>query len=72
MSFVFTMLIALVGNAWPITWWAFTFIGTITLGGIDHFYIGLQFKRMLNKLKDMGIEVSLATLLEVCEDIIPE
>lgn len=72
MSFGMALIIALFGNAWPITWWAFAFIGTITAGGIDHFYIGLRFKRMLNRLKDIGIVISLATLLEVCEDIVPE
>ena len=71
-SFVMTLIIAMFGNAWPITWWAFAFIGIITAGGIDHFIIGLRFKRMLNRLKDIGIVISLATLLEVCEDIIPE
>lgn len=72
MSFVLTLGFALFGYAWPITYWAFAFIGTITAGGIDHFYIGLRFKRMLNRLKDIGIVISLATLLEVCEDIVPE
>ena len=72
MSFVLTLGFALFGYAWPITWWAFAFIGTITAGGIDHFIIGLRFKRMLNRLKDIGIVISLATLLEVCEDIVPE
>lgn len=72
MSFVLTLGFALFGYAWPITYWAFAFIGIITAGGIDHFIIGLRFKRMLNRLKDIGIVISLATLLEVCEDIIPE
>jgi ABC-type Fe3+-siderophore transport system permease subunit len=71
-SFIAALVIALFGNAWPITWWAFAFIGAITMGGVDHFIIGLRFKRMLRKLNDMGIVISLATLLEVCEDIIPE
>ncbi len=71
-SFIAALVIALFGNAWPITWWAFAFIGTITMGGVDHFIIGLRFKRMLRKLNGMGIVISLATLLEVCEDIIPE
>ena len=70
-SFVVVFSIAVLGQSWPITFWAFTFIGAITLGGLDHVIIGLRLKRILSILKSEGITISLPGLLELCSDITP-
>jgi hypothetical protein len=70
-SFVAVLSIALMGQSWPITFWSFAFIGTIFLGGLDHFIIGLRFRRMLNILESEGISITLSRLLELCSDISP-
>jgi hypothetical protein len=71
-SFVAVFSIALVWSSWPIAYWAFTFIGTITIGGLDHFIIGLRFRTILNILESEGININLSTLLSTCSDILPE
>jgi hypothetical protein len=71
-SFVAVFSIALVWSSWPITYWAFAFIGTITIGGLDHFIIGLRFRKILNILESEGIDISLSALLSTCSDILPE
>jgi hypothetical protein len=71
-SFIVVFSIALMGQSWPLAFWAFGFIGTIALGGLDHFIIGLGLKRILNKLESEDIKISLDTLLDICSDIIPE
>jgi hypothetical protein len=70
-SFVAVFSIAIMGQSWPIAFWAFAFIGTITLGGLDHVIIGLGLRRILNILKSEGITISLPGLLELCSDITP-
>jgi len=70
-SFIAVFSIALMGQSWPLAFWAFGFIGTITLGGLDHFVIGLGLKRILNKLESEDIKISLDTLLDTCSDITP-
>jgi hypothetical protein len=70
-SFIAVFLIALMGQSWPLAFWAFGFIGTIALGGLDHFIIGLGLKRILNKLESEDIKISLDTLLGICSDITP-
>ena len=70
-SFVVVFSIAVLGQSWPIAFWAFAFIGTITLGGLDHVIIGLGLRRILNILKSEGITISLPGLLELCSDITP-
>lgn len=56
----------------PLIIWAFTFIVTIWLGAIDHFYIGLRFKKILNELEKQNINIGLVTLLQICKNEIPE
>jgi len=70
-SFIAVLSIALMGQSWPLAFWAFGFIGTIALGGLDHFIIGLGLKKIINKLDDEGIEISLSGLLDICSDITP-
>jgi hypothetical protein len=71
LTFVAVLSMALIWSSWPITYWAFAFIGTITVGGIDHFIIGLSLKRILNKLESENIKISLESLLDICSDITP-
>ena len=69
-TFLVLFIFSFVGlSLWFITGWAFAFIGTITLGGIDHFYIGLQLKHILKKLEQKQIFISLEYLLWVCQDL---
>ena len=70
-SFIISLIVAFGGNSWPIAYWAFAFIGLITLGGIDHFLIGIKLKRILNTLDKEGISISLSTLQDICKDIMP-
>lgn len=70
-AFVITLAIAFGGNSWPLAYWAFAFIGLITLGGIDHFFIGLRLKRILKTLDKEGITIGLATLQDICRDVMP-
>jgi len=70
-SFVAVFSVALMGQSWPIALWAFAFIGTITLGGLDHFIIGLRLTKILNILESEGITINLPGLLEICSDITP-
>jgi len=71
LTFVAVLSMALIWSSWPITYWAFAFIGTITVGGVDHFIIGLNLKRILNKLESEDIKISLESLLDICSDITP-
>ena len=71
-SFVAVFSIALMGQSWPIAFWAFAFIGIITAGGLDHFIIGLRLKRIIKKLESQDIKIGLTELLETCSDIIPQ
>ena len=59
-------------SAWFIAGWAFTFIGLIWAVGIDHFIIGLRFKKMLKQLDKEGIVVGLQTLLRTCDEVLPK
>ena len=70
-SFVAVLSIALMGQSWPMAFWAFAFIGIIAAGGLDHFIIGLRLKRILKKLELQDIKIGLTELLETCSDIIP-
>jgi hypothetical protein len=56
----------------PLIVWAFTFIGIIWIGAIDHFYIGIRFKKILSELEKQNINIGLVTLLEICKNEIPE
>jgi hypothetical protein len=71
-SFIAVFSIALMGQSWPIAFWFFAFFGAITLGGIDHFVIGLRLKRIIKKLDSEGISVGLVELLDICSDIVPQ
>ena len=71
-SFVAVFSIALMGQSWPMAFWAFAFIGIITAGGLDHFIIGLRLKRILKKLESQDIKIGLTELLETCSDIISQ
>ena len=71
-TFLATLAIAFLGNSWPLAIWAFMFIGTIWLGGVDHFFIGIKLKRILNTLEQEGISISLTTLQEICKDVMPQ
>lgn len=71
-SFIAVLSIALLWSSWPLTIWAFAFIGIITAGGLDHFIIGLRLKRILKKLESQDIKIGLTELLETCSDIIPQ
>jgi hypothetical protein len=70
-SFVAVFSVALMGQSWPIAFWAFAFIGTIAIGGLDHFIIGLRLTKILNILESEGITINLPGLLELCSDITP-
>jgi hypothetical protein len=70
-SFVAVFSVALMGQSWPIAFWAFAFIGTIAIGGLDHFIIGLRLTKILNILESEGININLPGLLELCSDITP-
>ena len=70
-SFIAVLSIAILGQSWPLAIWSFVFIGTITLGGLDHVIIGLRLRRILNILKSEGITISLPGLLELCSDVAP-
>jgi len=72
MSFVAVFSLALMGQSWPLAFWAFAFIGTITIGGLDHLIIGLSFKRILNKLESEKIHLTLGGLLKICSEILPK
>ena len=71
-AFILTVFWGILGSAWPITFVGLSFIALVTAGGIDHFLIGLRFRKMLRTLAKDGIVITLATLLEVCGDILPE
>lgn len=70
-AFILCIWWAFIWSSWPIAIWAFAFIGIIWAGGIDHFIIGLRFKKMINVLKAEGIEVNLIGIQDACEDIMP-
>ena len=70
-TFVAVLSMALIWSSWPIAYWAFAFIGTIAIGGVDHFIIGLSLKRILKKLESEDIKISLESLLDICSDITP-
>jgi len=71
-SFIAVLSVALMGQSWPLTFWAFAFIGTISLGGLDHFIIGISLKRILKKLESEKIHLTLSGLLKTCSDILPK
>lgn len=71
-SFVAVFSIALMGQSWPMAFWAFAFIGILFIGGVDHFIIGLRLKKIINKLESQDIKIGLTELLETCSDIIPQ
>ncbi len=70
-GFILGTILGIVGSAWPITIVGISFIALLWLGGIDHFIIGLRFKRMLKKLDNEGISIDLTMLLKTCRDIVP-
>jgi len=70
-AFILCVYWAFVSSSWPIAIWAFSFIGLIWAGGIDHFIIGLRFKKMIKKLQGEGIDVGLTGIQDACEDIMP-
>jgi membrane-associated HD superfamily phosphohydrolase len=71
-SFIAVLSIAILWSSWPLAIWAFAFIGIITIGGLDHFIVGLSLKRILKKLESQDINISLTELLSICSDIIPQ
>lgn len=71
-SFIAVLSIALLWSSWPLVIWAFAFIGIITIGGLDHFIVGLSLKRILKKLESQDINIRLTELLGICSDIIPQ
>jgi hypothetical protein len=71
-SFVAVLSIAFMGQSWPLAFWAFAFIGTISLGGLDNFIISLSFRRILNKLESEKIHLTLPGLLKTCSEILPK
>jgi hypothetical protein len=71
LTFIAVLSLALTWSSWPITIWAFLFIGTIAIGGVDHFIIGLSLKKILKKLESEDIKISLESLLDICSDITP-
>lgn len=71
-SFVAVLSIAILWSSWPLTIWAFAFIGIITIGAIDHFIVGLSLKRILKKLESQDINIGLTELLKICSDITPK
>jgi len=71
-TFVAVFSIALMGQSWPIAFWAFAFIGMVTIGGIDHLIIGLGLKKIIKKLESEHIHVSLPGLLEICSEVLPK
>lgn len=71
-SFIAVLSIALMGQSWPLAFWSFIFIGTISLGGLDNFIIGISLKRILNKLESEKIHLTLPGLLKTCSEILPK
>ena len=71
-TFIAVFSMALTWSSWPLAFWAFAFIGIITLGGIDHFIIGVSLKRTIKKLESEKIHVSLPGLLEICSEVLPK
>ena len=72
LSFVAVFSLALSCCLEPITIWSFLFIGVITIGGFDHFIIGLSLKKVLKKLESENIVISLSSLLKICSDVLPK
>ena len=72
LTFVSVFALALIWSSWPIAIWAFLFIGTITIGGIDHLIIGFSLNRIIKKLEFEHIHVSLPGLLKICEEVLPK
>jgi len=71
-SFIAVLSIAILWSSWPLAFWAFAFIGLITIGGLDHFIISLRLKKILKKLESQDINIGLTELLGICADIIPQ
>lgn len=71
-SFISVFIIALFWSSWPLMFWAFSFIGFITIGGLDHLIIGISLNKILKKLESQDIKISRNYLLEICQDIIPQ
>ncbi len=71
LTFIAVLSLGLTWSPWPITIWAFAFIGTITIGGIDHLIIGFSLKRIIKKLESEHIHLSLPGLLEICSEVLP-
>lgn len=71
-SFIAVLSIAVMGQSWPLVFWALIFIGTITTGGLDHLIISLSLKKIIKKLESEDIEIGLTELLGICSDIIPQ
>jgi hypothetical protein len=67
-----TTIIAIVGTSWPVAITGISFIALAWSGAIDHFWIGLRFRRALNKLEDEGVFTSLPELLDICKEDLPK
>jgi hypothetical protein len=70
-SFIISVISAFTFTTFFIVIWAFTFIGIIWAGAIDHFIIGKKISKIISKLKNEGIEIGMRTLLDMCSDISP-
>lgn len=51
----------------------FVGFGAIVIGGIDHFMIGVRYRRILDELEDFHeIFIDLSELLDICGDLIQQ
>ena len=71
LSFIGVFIFALMGLYPPLIVWSVLFISSIWVVGVDHFIIGLRFKKILNELENKNIKINLKKLLLVCEEILP-
>lgn len=73
LGFCFVGMVAYYGNITPWLWasWGFLFIAHVFLAGVDHFFIGIHLKKILNSLEREGIYIGLTGLLRICEPVIP-
>lgn len=74
LGFCFVGMVAYYGDITPWIWaaWGFMFIFHIFITGVDHFFIGIQLKRILVSLEREGIYIGLTGLLRICEPVIPQ
>ena len=67
-----TTIIAIFGTAWPIAVTGISFIALAWAGAIDHFWIGLRFRRSIKVLEAEGINTTLTEILDICKDDFPK